>query len=169
MKVPFPPDNPLAFWESDGMNTFTVRPLESAVADRLRNGPNPIVYVADEFPGFPCRECLRDAAIGEELVLVSHDPFTKQSPYRSPSPIFVHRQSCATNVDTAEIPEQLQRRQLSVRAFDSNEMMVDAKVIQGAELEALLCTLLAEKATSYVDIHNASRGCWAARAERRVE
>ena len=148
------------------MNTFIIRPLENRVADQLRNSPDQIRYTADEFPGFPCRVCLRDAAIGEELILVSHDPFAKQSPYRSSSPVFVHREPCTDKLDNGEIPEQLQRRQLSVRAFDADEMMVDAKVVQGTELKSLLQRFLAEEATSYVDIHNASRGCFAARAER---
>jgi Protein of unknown function (DUF1203) len=151
------------------MNTFAISPLSASVANDLRRTPNPIVYVADEFPGYPCRECLRDAEVGEELILVSHDPFEKQSPYRSSSPIFIHRVSCANNVDATEIPEQLQRRQLSVRAFDSEAMMTDAKVILGTELKSLLNELLSDPVTSYVDIHNASRGCWAAKALRVAE
>jgi Protein of unknown function (DUF1203) len=148
------------------MNTFVIHPIHSSVADRLRKVPEAIVYVTDEFPGYPCRECLRDASVGEVLILVSHDPFEKQSPYRSSSPIFIHRVSCAENVDVSEIPEQLERRQLSVRAFDCEVMMIDAKVIQGSELKPLLTAMFTEADTSYVDIHNASRGCWAARAQR---
>jgi Protein of unknown function (DUF1203) len=45
-------------------------------------------------------------------------------------------------------------------------MMIDAKVIQGSELKPLLTAMFTEADTSYVDIHNASRGCWAARAQR---
>jgi Protein of unknown function (DUF1203) len=151
------------------VNTFVIRPLDRSVADQLRKQRDPIVYVADDFPGYPCRECLRDAAIGEELILVSHDAFEKRSPYRSSSPIFIHRVSCARAVDSSEIPEQLTRRQLSVRSFDRDEMMIDAKVIQGTELESLLMSLFEESSASYVDIHNASRGCWAARAQRILE
>jgi Protein of unknown function (DUF1203) len=166
VNVCFPPDKFCDSVENAVMNTFTIRPIQSAVADRLREVPDAIVYVADEFPGYPCRECLRDALVGEELILVSHDPFEKQSPYRSSSPIFIHRVSCADDVDESEVPDQLERRQLSVRAFDCDEMMIDAKVIQGSELKPLLSAMFTEGNTSYVDIHNASRGCWAARAQR---
>ena len=41
------------------------------------------MYVADEKPSFPCRQCLRDAEIGEELLLVSYDPFEIDSPYNT--------------------------------------------------------------------------------------
>jgi Protein of unknown function (DUF1203) len=164
--VCFPPDKFCDSVEDALMNTFVIHPIHSAVADRLRKVSHAIVYKSDEFPGYPCRECLRDALVGEELILVSHDPFEKQSPYRSSSPIFIHRVSCADNVDPSEVPEQLERRQLSVRAFDCDEMMIDAKVIQGSELKPLLTAMFTEGNTSYVDIHNASRGCWAARAQR---
>ena len=43
-------------------------------------------YVADRHPGFPCRVSLKDAAVGERVVLV---PFTHQpadSPYHAPGP-----------------------------------------------------------------------------------
>jgi Protein of unknown function (DUF1203) len=148
------------------MTNFAVRPLDSFAAEKLRKTPDPVVYIADESPGYPCRECLRDAEIGEELILVSHDPFTKGSPYRSSSPIFIHRSSCQNNIDRTEIPEQLRRRQLSVRAFDHDEMMTDGQVIEGQELRAHLTSLFERNDTSYVDVHNASRGCWAARVER---
>ncbi len=148
------------------MKTFAIHPIQRVVADLLRKVSDAIVYVADEFPGYPCRECLRDALVGEELIPVSHDPFEKHSPYRSSSPIFMHRVLCADNVDASEVPEQHGRRQLSARAFDRDEMMIDAKVIHGSELKPLLSAMFTEGNTSYVDIHNASRGCWAARAQR---
>jgi hypothetical protein len=150
------------------MNTFKIRPLSGDVSNRLRDAPTLLIYVADADPGYPCRQCLRDATIGEELILVSHNPFEQDTPYRAASPVFLHRISCATNLDASEVPEQLQRRQLSVRAFDHDALMIDARVIQGAELGSLLNEFFIEDETSFVDIHNASRGCWAARAHRVI-
>src|SRR2546428_8488251 len=72
---------------------FRISPIDPAVADDLRASAGAL-YVADEDTGYPCRQCLQDAAIGDELVLVSYDPFSGESPYRSASPIFLHRQSC---------------------------------------------------------------------------
>ncbi len=164
--VRFPPDAGTKFVVTRIVKTFAIRPLDSTVADQLRKGSSPLIYVADEQPGYPCRECLRDANVGEEPILVSYDPFEKDSPYRPSSPIFIHLRSCSNNTDRSEVPMQLQRRQLSVRAFDSREMMIDAKVIQGSELGLLLQSLFEPEETSYVDIHNASRGCCAATARR---
>jgi Protein of unknown function (DUF1203) len=145
---------------------FSIQPLNGHVADAYRARYTGDISVADEDPGYPCRQCLRDAEVDEELILVSHDPFSLDTPYRSASPIFLHRRSCAPNVDRSEIPAQLERRQLSVRAFDANDMMIDAKVVGGDELRVMLATFFSEESTAFVDIHNASRGCWAARAVR---
>jgi hypothetical protein len=139
--------------------------FDATVANSLRHGPSPIVYVADEFPGYPCRQCLRDAEVGEELILVSFDPFTLASPYRQSGPIFLHRNDCSVNRDGSAFPDELTRRQLSVRAFDADEMMIDAAVIPGDELDALLTRFASDPATAFVDVHNATRGCWAARYE----
>ncbi len=95
------------------MDTHRLHPIDSDAADRLRRGGGP-TYVADEKPGYPCRQCLRDAEVGEELVLVSHDPFDQDSPYRSASPIFLHLEPCEGAVPSAELPSQLTGRQLSV-------------------------------------------------------
>jgi hypothetical protein len=137
--------------------------FDPTVANSLRQEPSPIMYIADEFPGYPCRQCLRDAEVGEELILVSFDPFSLGSPYRQSGPIFLHRNDCSANRDDSTFPDELTRRQLSVRAFDANEMMLDAAVISGVELEALLGRFASDPLAAFVDVHNATRGCWAAR------
>ena len=63
-----------------------------------------------------------------------------------------------------DIPDQLTRRLLSVRAYDGNHMLVDADVVQGDELEDAAQRLLRD--ASYLHVHNAGRGCYAARIER---
>jgi hypothetical protein len=124
------------------------------------------VYIADEKPGFPCRQCLRDAEIGEAMILVSHDPFEGTSPYRCASPIFLHREPCAReSADT--LPEQLTERRLSVRAFDADEMMVDAALIEGHDLAATIVDLLTNADVQRLHIHNEPRGCYAASVHRR--
>jgi hypothetical protein len=151
----------MSAWQRGHMQKPLV--FDSTLADTYRRDSTAIVYVADGFPGYPCRQCLRDAEEGEELILVSFDPFALASPYRQAGPIFLHRTDCATNRDDSVVPEQLQRRQLSVRAFDTDEMMIDAAVITGDELAEKLERLALNPATAFVDVHNATRGCWAAR------
>jgi hypothetical protein len=145
---------------------FTIDAIPAEVAERLRAGAT-VVHVADESPGYPCRQCLRDAEVGEELVLVSYDPFAgfvHDSPYRSASPIFLHRDGCGDRVDSSQVPDQLARRQLSVRTFDSAATMLDGRVLDGADLAATLGELFAIPGADRVHIHNAGRGCFAALA-----
>ncbi|MGZ4804953.1 MAG: DUF1203 domain-containing protein [Ilumatobacteraceae bacterium] len=145
-------------------NTYVIAGIDPAIADELR-ARGGIGYVADEHPGWPCRQCLRDAEIGEEMILVSHDPFTTTSPYRSASPIFLHRSPC-TPARSVELPEQLARRRLSVRAFDASAMMLDAALVDGRDLPATIQHLLDDPAVDHLHVHNEPRGCFAARVER---
>jgi uncharacterized protein DUF1203 len=144
--------------------TFRVSGIDPAEADRLRAAGG-IAYVADEKPGFPCRQCLRDAEIGDELILVSYDPFDQSSPYRSSSPIFLHRTPC-TAFDADDLPQQLTCRNLSVRAFDGAAMMQDGVVIDGRDLLTTIDDLFTNPAIEYLHVHNAGRGCWAAKVRR---
>jgi len=145
--------------------TYSLQPISAAAAHELRELGGAI-YVADEKPGFPCRQCLLDAEIGDELILVSHDPFTTDTPYRSASPIFLHREPCRPPVSLQELPEQLTCRTLSVRAFNAEAMMIDAAIIDGKALEQTLTELFEDMASSSIHIHNADRGCWATSVKR---
>jgi hypothetical protein len=145
--------------------TFSVAGIDPAEADRLRAAGG-VTYVADEKPGFPCRQCLRDAEIGEEMILVSYDPFEESSPYRSASPIFLHASSCTAYDDADGLPEQLTCRNLSVRGFDRAAMMQDGVVIDGRDLHATINDLFTNPAIEYLHVHNAGRGCWAAKIRR---
>jgi len=151
------------------MTRFVLRPIDPVEADRLRSAwAGSPVYVADEKPSFPCRQCLRDAEIGEELLLVSHDPFSVDSPYRSASPIFLHRRPCTPPADLDVLPEQLTIRQLSVRAFDAEALMIDAAIVAGDQLEPTLVRLFEFEACDHIHVHNATRGCWAVRVDRKL-
>ncbi len=145
--------------------SFVLSPISSEIADQLRAGGGP-VYVAQQVPGYPCRQCLRDAAVGEELILVSHDPFEADSAYHSASPIFLHREPCTPDDSAETLPVQLTGRQLSVRSFDEEEMMIDAAVIDGTDLQGTIERLFGEDASAKIHVHNAVRGCWAVTVDR---
>ena len=149
--------------------TFRLRPIDLHEADRLREAwSDSPVYVADEKPSYPCRQCLRDAEVGEELMLVSYDPFEIDSPYRSASPIFLHRHPCPPPAELHALPEQITIRQLSVRAFDGDALMIDAAIIDGGQLGATLERLFDNESCDHVHVHNATRGCWAVRIDRQL-
>lgn len=122
--------------------------------------------IADAKPGYPCRVTLEDAEPGDAVLLVNHEHLPVDTPYRSRHAIFVAdgAEQAARYEDT--IPEQLRIRLLSVRAFDADGMMIDAEVLEGSGLEAEIERLFADPRAAYLHVHNARRGCFAARVDR---
>lgn len=120
----------------------------------------------DAKPGFPCRVTLEDAEPGETMLLLNHEHLPANNPYRSRHAIFVREGAGAAGVYRDAVPEQLAIRLLSVRAFDGDDMMIDADVIEGSDLDALIGRFFANPATAYLHVHNAKRGCFAARVDR---
>ena len=116
--------------------------------------------------GYPCRVSLTHAAPGEELVLVNYEHQPGHTPYRSCHAIYVRRESDAAFDGVDEIPEVLAVRLLSIRAFDAAHMMIDADVVEGAQAAEAFERLLANPEARYLQVHNAKRGCYAARVER---
>lgn len=116
------------------------------------------------FPGFPCRISLDDARPGETVLLLNHASVT-QGPYAASHAIFVSERARQARHEDG-IPPALDRRLLSLRAFDDKHMMIDAAVAAPGEADAVLRRLFENEATKYIHAHNATRGCFAAAVER---
>ena len=123
--------------------------------------------VADENPGFPCRVSLKDAEVGESVLLMNYEHQPASSPYRSSHAIFIREWADEARLDENEVPKQLRQRLLSVRAFDGLGTMVDADVVDGQQIETLIERMFANDSVSYLHLHNAKPGCYAALVERR--
>jgi hypothetical protein len=117
-------------------------------------------------PSFPCRIQLDDAQAGEPLLLVNHVSHDGNNPYRASHAIFVSETAAEAASYEDEIPPALDRRILSLRAFDGNGMMVDAALAQPGEADPVIRRMLDNQAVDHVDAHTAIRGCFMARAER---
>ena len=117
-------------------------------------------------PGFPCRVSLADADIGDQLILVNYAHQDAASPYRASHAIFVREGVEQARPAVDEVPEFFRFRILSLRAFDSDGMIVTADLCDGKQLETLLERQLALRTVAYVHIHYAKFGCYAARADR---
>ncbi len=123
-------------------------------------------YVADESPGFPDRVELRDAKLGESLLLVNYEHQSANTPYRSAHAIFVLEGAEATYDRVGEIPEVLSRRLLSLRGFSEDGMLVHADVAEGKDLKNAISDFFDKAGVSYIHAHNARQGCYAARIDR---
>ena len=123
-------------------------------------------YVVDAKPGYPDRIELRDAEPGQTVLLVNYTHQPIESPYRSSHAIFVREGAAETFDRVDEVPESMRTRLLSLRAFDAKGMMLDADVIEGREIETVVARMFADPSVSYIHVHNAKRGCYAARIDR---
>lgn len=116
--------------------------------------------------GFPCRVSLEDAAIGDEMLLLSHVHQGAHSPYRSSGPIFVRRGAKRRVLAAGEVPPYIMKRLISVRAYDDQDMMVDASVCEGPDVAADIMRKFADERVAYIHLHNANRGCFSCRVDR---
>ena len=122
--------------------------------------------LVDNKPGYPCRVSLKDAEVGETVLLMNYEHQPERTPYRSSHAIFVREWADQSVPARNEVPEMLRLRLLSVRAFDQAGMMVEADVVEGEQLEPMIERMLANDSIDYLHIHNARLGCYAARVER---
>jgi FAD/FMN-containing dehydrogenase len=115
--------------------------------------------------GYPCRISLTDAEPGQVLILTHFEHQPADTPYRASHAIYV-RAGEKTYDAVDQVPEQLRRRLLSLRAFDGKGMMVGADVVDGRELEGVIDRLFADQRADYLHVHYAKPGCYAARVDR---
>jgi hypothetical protein len=122
--------------------------------------------IANEHPGYPCRVSLADAAIGEELLLLPYAHQPAASPYQASGPIFVRKAAQPARLAAGVVPDYVRRRQMSVRAYDAADLMIDATVCDGEEAESAVRRMLENSAAAYIHLHNAKRGCFFCRVNR---
>ena len=148
-----------------GLDPSPFRPLfglgDQALADR-----GAVRMAVTEQPGFPCRISLDDAAAGETVLLVNHVSHDVANPYRASHAIFVTEGAEEPARFEDQVPPALDRRMLSLRAFDDHGMMVDAALAQSGEADAAIRTLFDRPDVVSIHAHNAIRGCFAAKIER---
>lgn len=114
---------------------------------------------ADSGFGYPCRVGLEDAAVGDQLLLLSYPHLNAASPYRASGPIYVRRHALQRRLAPGEVPPVVTRRLMSLRAYDGQHLMVDGQVVEGTAVAAALGALFDRAEVAYVHLHDAKRGC----------
>lgn len=125
-----------------------------------------IRYPVKGYPGYPDRISLRDIPAGETAILINHLYQPADTPYRGSHAIYIWEGCTEQGVYYNEVPEVMQNRLISLRAFDDDHFLRKAEVCQGHSAEAVLEVLFADPQVSYIHIHNAKQGCYACLAER---
>jgi hypothetical protein len=148
-----------------GLDPAPFRPMFGMTDATLRE--HGVLRVRIDSPrSAPDRVTLDDAEPGETVLLLNYVYLDVDTPYRGSHAIYI-READAERFDRVnEVPKALRGRMLSVRAFDATGMMVDADLVDGDQVEPLIERLFAHPETTYLQVHFAKRGCYAARVER---
>ena len=88
------------------------------------------------------------------------------TPYRASHAIFVREGATQAYDAVNQVAESMRLRLLSLRAYAADGMMLDAEVVDGTVVEAVIAQLFGNADVSDIHIHNAKRGCYAARIDR---
>lgn len=153
--------------------TFTITGLPAdefkhlyGLSDEELKKHGSIRYVVNEKPGFPDRIEMREGEIGETMLLVNHFHQPAQTPYRGSHAIFVREGATHTYSSVNLVPEVMLTRMLSLRAFDREDMMLDADVVEGKQITPLIERFFSNENVHYIHVHNAKRGCFSGRIDR---
>ena len=155
------------------MSAFRCVPMPTETAMRFRatmrdDAGNAIIRRTVTEPGAPCRHCLREAELGEEVLLGSYNLPGPRGIYWTPSPIFVHAHDCERYHRVDHVAEIVRPRLVSVRAYDADDLCLYdlGHVADGGDIDAALARAVGDERTSFVNIHTAKPGCLLCRVER---
>ena len=155
----------MAYFLLSGIDPVPLQPLfDLDDADLTAHGA--ARRIADSECGFPCRVSLRNATVGEELLLLPYWHQPAASPYRASGPIFVRRGAVPARLAVNQVPPYVGRRLISLRAYDRDDCIAAAEVMDGERVDAWLKAQLDDPRIAYVHLHNARHGCYLCRADR---
>ena len=114
----------------------------------------------------PCRSCLQRFEVGvEERLLFTYRPQSGSGTLGAPGPVFIHAATCRQYRGEA-FPEDLYSLPIILEAWASDNRIPDARRVQGAEADAVLEELFADRDVEYVHVRHGEAGCHIARVSR---
>lgn len=122
--------------------------------------------VADAPKRYPCRVSLLDAEPGETLLLLPYEHHPCDGPYRASGPIYVREAAVAAATCENALPAILGTRNLSLRGYDAEGWMLEARTIDGRSAETVLQEIFAQPKVASVHAHNSRTGCFLCRIDR---
>jgi hypothetical protein len=152
-------------------SSYRVVPLPSEIAEAARRkaqagAPDHAMVEVDSPSGYPCRHCLQWAQPGERVVLFPYASVPPGRPYSESGPIFVHADACRRYEAIDCYPENFRSHRV-IRAYNSENDMIDAIVVADDEPEPVIEKLLANPATAFLQARSVSRGCYTFKIERQ--
>ena len=151
--------------------TISIPSLPAAFLDKVRNegldDQGQPVWRVVAAGGEPCRDVLRRAEPGEELILASFTPFNAPGPYREYGPVYVLANPSAEEAPRDVLPlDGYFRERFVLRAYSSEEQIVDAAMITGREAGDTVDRLLGREDVAFLHARFPTYGCFALRIDR---
>lgn len=144
-------------------DSFLRRAREEGIDDQGQ----PVVRTISADGGEPCRDVLRRARPGEELILASYSPFAQPGPYREFGPVFLLAHPSEEDIVRDSFPENgYFNERLVLRAYTRDESIRDAKLIAASEAEDAMTQLLEHPDTAFVHARFPVYGCFALRIDK---
>jgi len=160
---------------SEPTTPITIAPIPAAFLNRVRREAvddlgQPVRRI-DAQGGEPCRDVLRRARPGEQLILASFTPFTKPGPYHEYGPVFVLAEESGEEVlrstlPVAGSPTDYLREQFVVRAYSEGEEIVDAVLIEARDFEATIERFFRSDDIAFLHLRYPTYGCFSCRIDR---
>ncbi|MBE0546199.1 MAG: DUF1203 domain-containing protein [Rubrivivax sp.] len=142
-----------------GIDHVQFEPLFALTDEQLRSHHAVRCYTTAS-PGYPCRISLEDARVGDELLLLPYVHQPAPSPYRASGPIYVRRGANQRKLPAGVVPSYVTSRLISLRAYDSEHMIVSATVCEGHIAAQEIEQHFGNESVAYIHLHNAKRGCF---------
>lgn len=113
--------------------------------------------------GEPLRCCLRYAAPGEQITLISYAPFDHPSVWTEVGPVYIHATRCDGYPSTGRLPEELATGPRVLRTYRIDDTMNydhNTVVADEAELRPIIERLLAEPDVATVHVRTLAPQCF---------
>ncbi len=149
---------------------FLNRVRERGLDDQLQPVRRYVSTKGDE----PCRDVLRFARPGEEVILASFCPFTQAGPYKEFGPVYVLANPTEEDVQRAKLPLPIAGsatylgERFALRAYDYTESIIDGELAAAADAETIVARFLDRPEVVFVQARFPAHGCFACRIERAV-
>jgi hypothetical protein len=151
---------------------INILPLPQSFLDRVRNDGiddqgQPVRRFVSTEGGEPCRDVLRRARKGEEVILASYSPYEQSGPYKEFGPVFVLAQPGDEPIPRDELPlGDYFRERFVLRAYDRSEAIHDAQMVTANEAPEVIERFLSSDDVAFVQARFPVYGCFACRIER---
>lgn len=154
------------------MTNIAIAPLPSTFLDRVRSeGIDDLGQPVQRLVatgGEPCRDVLRRAEPGEELILASFSPFQRVGPFHEYGPVYVLANPGVSNAPHDALPtaNDYLKDMFALRAYAEDESIRDAVLVTRETAQTTLERFLADPQTAFVHARFPNYGCFALRVDR---